>query len=94
MVIRLNAIVRGRVHGVGFRYWAHHTVHRLHGIAGGFVRNRPDGTVEVEAEASSRDALQALFDELHRGPAASQVTAVEATWDENAAPQHTSFTIQ
>lgn len=92
-MVRLNAIVRGRVHGVGFRYWTHHTVQHIVGVTGGFVRNRQDGTVEVEAEAGDRAPLQALFDELHRGPAASQVTAVEALWEEDVAARHAGFAI-
>jgi acylphosphatase len=86
-VTRLRAVVRGRVQGVGFRYWVHHTAERLGGVSG-MIRNLPDGTVEVEAEASDRPTLEALFHELHVGPAAAQVTAVEAAWEENAAPRY------
>lgn len=80
-VVRLHALVRGQVQGVGFRYWAHHTAQRLGGIAGS-VRNLPDGTVEVEAESSDKTALNVLLHELHVGPDAAQVTAVEAKWEE------------
>lgn len=93
-MVRINAIVHGHVQGVGFRYWTHHTVQRLDGVTGGFVRNRPDGTVEVEAEAGDRATLQSLFQELHRGPAASQVTAVDAGWEDDIDPRHAGFTIR
>ena len=86
-VTRLHAIVRGHVQGVGFRFWAHHTAHRL-GITGGVVRNLPDEAVEVEAEAADRAALDRLFHELHVGPTQAQVVAVEATWQEKAAPRY------
>jgi acylphosphatase len=82
MAYRLSATVHGQVQGVGFRYWTHHTAQRL-GLHG-TVRNRPDGTVAVEAEADDKAPLQALFVELHKGPAAAQVTQVDATWDDSA----------
>lgn len=91
--VRLRARVQGKVQGVGFRYWTHHTVRRLSGIGGGYVRNLPDGAVEVEAEAAERAPLEALAIELHRGPAAAQVTTVETAWEENVAPRYISFRI-
>jgi len=86
---RMTALVSGRVQGVGFRYWAHHTAERLPGITG-VVRNLPDGTVEVEAESPERTALDVLFHELHVGPTHAQVTAVDAEWEENVAPRYAS----
>jgi acylphosphatase len=91
MAYRLSATVHGHVQGVGFRYWTHHTAQRL-GVAG-TVCNTPDGAVAVEAEADDKNLLQALFNELHRGPAAAQVTKVEADWDENAPARYTSFRV-
>lgn len=91
-VFRLRAIVRGRVQGVGFRYWTHHTARHLP-ITGGTVRNLPDGTVEVVAEAADKAPLTALFYDLHRGPTASQVTAVSAEWEENAEPRFFGFRV-
>ena len=67
--------------GVGYRAWIQHTAARL-ALSGGRVRNRPDGTVMVEAEAVGRAALEALVAALHRGPIHAQVEAVEATWEE------------
>ena len=86
-VTRLHAVIRGKVQNVGFRYWAHHTAHQLE-LTGGHVRNMADGTVEVEAEASERAVLEKLFHELHVGPTAAQVVAVDAIWEENVAPRH------
>jgi acylphosphatase len=43
----------------------------------GFVRNQPDGSVEVVAEGEAGD-LEALLGFLHRGPRGARVTAVEA----------------
>jgi len=65
--------VRGRVQGVGYRYWTLQTARSL-GVRG-TVRNRPDGTVEVTA-AGERQALQALRDALAEGPPGARVTEV------------------
>lgn len=91
MAHRLKAVVHGNVQGVGFRYWAHHTGEKL-GVHG-WVRNEPNGTVAVEAEATDKNILQALFVELHKGPAAAQVTQVEARWEELDAPHHLGFRV-
>lgn len=92
-MIRLHATVQGQVQGVGFRYWAHHTAQRLSGVGGGYVKNLPNGCVEIEAEALERAPLQALLVELHRGPAQAQVTAVEAKWEEDVEGRHLSFRV-
>lgn len=67
-------IVKGRVQGVGYRYF----VMRLAGDLGvsGYARNRVDGTVEVVAEADE-PALANLEARLRQGPAFAQVDNVE-----------------
>lgn len=92
-MIRLQAKIQGHVQGVGFRYWVHHTAQRLTGVGGGYVKNLPDGSVHVEAEALERAPLQALLAELHRGPTQAQVTAVEAHWEEDIEGSHLSFRV-
>jgi acylphosphatase len=67
-------VVRGRVQGVGFRWWTQRQGRQL-GLRGS-VRNRPDGTVEVRA-AGTRAELSALESRLRDGPAGSDVTEVE-----------------
>jgi acylphosphatase len=52
MVAR-HIIFNGRVQGVGFRYTAHRMAHR-HQLTG-YVRNLPDGTVEMLAQGPARD---------------------------------------
>jgi acylphosphatase len=66
--------VRGRVQGVGFRWWTRNTARRL-GLSG-TVRNCADGSVEVRA-LGDETALAALGDALHHGPAAAAVTRVD-----------------
>lgn len=74
---QLHAIVTGRVQGVSFRYY---TVQRARefGVVG-WVRNRPDGSVEVVAEGTSTQ-LEALIAFLHEGSPAAKVQSVEAEW--------------
>jgi acylphosphatase len=67
-------VVRGRVQGVGFRWYVEREAHML-GIAG-WVRNNSDGSVEVLA-MGSRDQLSGLRGRLRQGPRASRVDEVE-----------------
>jgi acylphosphatase len=67
-------LVRGRVQGVGYRYFVLREAERL-GITG-FARNQPDGGVEVVAEGKE-PSLQELEARLREGPAFSQVEGVE-----------------
>jgi len=66
-------LVRGRVQGVGYRYFALEVAERL-GVCG-YVRNLPTGEVEVHAEADDA-ALERFKQELERGPRMSRVTEV------------------
>jgi len=67
-------IVRGRVQGVGFRWYVEREAHIL-GIAG-WVRNKSDGSVEVLA-MGTRDQLSGLRSRLREGPRAARVDEVE-----------------
>jgi len=67
-------LVRGRVQGVGFRWFVEREAHTL-GIAG-WVRNNPDSSVEVLAMGSG-EQLVALRSRLQAGPRAARVDDVE-----------------
>jgi len=67
-------VVRGRVQGVGFRWYVEREAHML-GIAG-WVRNNNDGSVEVLA-MGSRDQLLGLRSRLQQGPRAARVDDVQ-----------------
>lgn len=67
-------IVRGRVQGVGFRWFVEREAHIL-GIAG-WVRNNSDSSVEVLA-MGTRDQLAGLRSRLQQGPRAARVDHVE-----------------
>lgn len=72
--MRLHVIVRGRVQGVGFR-WFVGEIAREMGMAG-WVRNRPDGTVEVAAEGDER-SVDVLRAQLGKGPSGAVVRSVD-----------------
>ena len=74
-VRRVKAIVSGRVQGVSYRASTVEEARRL-GISG-WVRNRPDGAVELEAEGAP-DSIAALLAWCEHGPAAARVTRVDA----------------
>jgi acylphosphatase len=67
-------IVRGRVQGVGFRWFVEREAHILH--LAGWVRNHHDGTVEVLA-IGTHEQLAGLRSRLQQGPPAARVDQVE-----------------
>jgi acylphosphatase len=67
-------IVRGRVQGVGYRYFVMREANGL-GVSG-FARNLPDGSVEVVAEGSD-DVLARFEDRLREGPSFAAVSALD-----------------
>ena len=67
-------VVRGRVQGVGFRWFVEREAHLL-GVSG-WVRNNADGSVEVLAQGT-RDQLLGLRSRLRQGPRAARVDDVE-----------------
>ena len=74
----LRVLVRGRVQGVGFRYFAIEQAAAL-GLSG-FARNLSNGTaVEVVAEGPLA-SLEALLATLRHGPALARVERVDVSW--------------
>ena len=71
--IILHVIVHGRVQGVGFRWFVRTEARRL-GLAG-WVRNLPDGTVELRASGIAQ-FLAALEQAIQRGPDSAAVTQI------------------
>jgi acylphosphatase len=72
---RLEAVVRGRVQGVGFRYWV---VRRASGLGlTGWVANELDGSVRCVAEGDG-DSLDRLEELLRTGPVGAVVDEVQA----------------
>lgn len=75
---RLTLKIHGRVQGVFFRVETARQARNL-GLVG-WVRNTPDGTVEVMAEGE-KEALDRLHEWCQKGPLFSQVEKAEASWD-------------
>ena len=75
-VRRIRAIVSGRVQGVSYRASTADEARRL-GLVG-WVKNRADGTVELEAEGTS-DRIDALLAWCQHGPPAARVDHVMST---------------
>jgi acylphosphatase len=73
--VRVRALVRGRVQGVGFRYSARMKAEKL-GVAG-FARNTPDGDVELEVEGVP-GAVEDFLAWSRRGPIGARVDALDA----------------
>ena len=73
-VIRRGVTVSGRVQGVYFRQSTARRAAEL-GVTG-WVRNRADGSVELEAQADG-DAVEALLGWVRSGPPSAIVTHLE-----------------
>ncbi len=72
--VRISVEVRGRVQGVGFRFFTRENAESRR--VTGWVRNRADGrSVEVEAQGSS-EAVEGFLEDLRRGPSMGHVTEV------------------
>ena len=89
-VRRLEAVVHGRVHGVGFRVYTLRVAREL-GLRG-WVANESGGQVRVVAEGPA-DRLGELIQALRAGPPAAFVERVDEDWSE-AGGRHASFEIR
>ncbi len=76
---RVHLVIKGRVQGVGFRYFTY-----MNGInlqLKGWVRNRSNGDVEILAEGAN-DKLYDLIRKVRQGPDMATVLDIEIDWDE------------
>lgn len=81
--------VRGRVQGVGFRYFVDHTARAL-GVRG-WVRNDDDGSVEVYAVGTPAQ-LSELAGYLWKGPRWAEVRGVDES--EARLEDHSGFYVR
>lgn len=77
--VRARAVIRGRVQGVAFRFETQWAAERI-GVRG-WVRNRPDGTVEAVFEGE-RVRVEEMLAWCRRGPALARVAAVDVQWED------------
>ena len=74
MATRIQLRIRGKVQGVGFRWFVREQARRCD--LAGWVRNHPDGSVELHASGDD-DCLQRLRMAIAVGPAGAHVLSVE-----------------
>jgi acylphosphatase len=88
----LHFLVKGRVQGVGFRWFVHREASELE--LKGWVRNTEDGAVELVV-AGDPENLAELRTSLHRGPRGSRVDKViEHALIESEGVELTAFKIE
>jgi len=75
-----HIVVSGMVQGVGFRYFVQYHAKQL-GLTG-WVRNLPNGNVEIMAEGN-REFVESLIVYVRRGPRSAVVSNTEVTWKED-----------
>ncbi len=89
MLKTLHCLISGRVQGVNFRSWTKSQAEKF-GLTG-WVRNLPDGKVEVQAQGDEQ-VLSSFREELNRGPTASRVDNLECRFvDEDQ--EYTNFDV-
>lgn len=76
---RLHLLVKGRVQGVGFRFFVYQTGLNL--LLRGWVRNIINGDVEILAEGP-RKKLNLLIREVRKGPRMAEIIDIDLSWDE------------
>jgi acylphosphatase len=74
MIVARRYVIAGRVQGVGFRYFTEAAAAR-EGILG-WVRNTPDGRVEILAEGDT-SAVERFERSLRHGPPHARVERVD-----------------
>jgi acylphosphatase len=76
MPVARHYLVSGRVQGVGFRFFTQ-TAARREGVYG-WVRNTPDGRVEIQAEGEA-EAMDRFENRVRHGPPGARVDRVDST---------------
>ncbi|HVC41494.1 MAG TPA: acylphosphatase [Candidatus Saccharimonadales bacterium] len=76
-VVRVRAVVHGRVQMVGFRAFV--IRHARDGGLSGTVRNHPDGTVEAVLEGHRSD-VERMLELIRQGPSHARVERVDVDY--------------
>lgn len=86
----VHMVASGRVQGVGFRFFVRQQA-TARGLSG-WVRNLPDGSVEIHAEGD-RELLEDLVVRVEEGPTFGRVDNLAVDWQEPAGSYY-QFTIE
>jgi len=76
-MIEMFGVVSGKVQGVAYRAYVQDAADEL-GLVG-YIKNLPDGTVEIVAQGDP-SVLKDFVEYLHEGSLLSQVEAVAIDW--------------
>jgi acylphosphatase len=79
MIKRFEAVVSGRVQGIGYRFFVQHHAARI-GLKG-YAKNLPDDTVEIIAEGEE-EKLKKFLALLERGPPFAHIESIHVEWTE------------
>jgi acylphosphatase len=77
--MKAEIIVQGVVQGVGYRFFVLNQA-RLYDVKG-YVKNMPDGTVQVLAEGK-KGMVKDFVERLRIGPLSAHVTGIDVKWHE------------
>ncbi len=86
----VHMFARGRVQGVGFRFFVRDEAGRR-GVKG-WVRNRADGSVEIHAEGE-KDTLLGFINIVREGPRFGSVSDLKVDWVEPEG-EYSGFSIE
>ena len=76
-MIEIQCIARGRVQGVAYRVYVQDAATELELV--GYVKNLPDGTVEIVAQGEP-DTLKEFIEYLHEGSSLAKVESAAVDW--------------
>lgn len=86
----MHCLINGRVQNVAYRVYAEDAATEL-GLVG-WVRNLPDGRVEILAQGEL-DKLKEFVEHLHEGSLLAVVEGVDVSW-QSVKEEHSDFSIR
>jgi acylphosphatase len=89
--MRRRVIVRGRVQGVGFRWFVREHARSLR--LAGWVKNLPDGMVELEVEGPTERVVE-LMTLVAEGPDGAVVSGIDDVQTSSPSPLPETFAIE
>ncbi|MBN1621770.1 MAG: acylphosphatase [Endomicrobiales bacterium] len=88
---RVHITVKGQVQGIGFRWFVQKTGKRFNLV--GWVKNLPNGDVELEAEGQNED-INNFIESLKKDHPWASVRALETEWLKKTQNDYSSFEIR